>query len=129
MNNLLLEICHKMKELDVVKSDIQFSVELLQRSPRLYSWAKSSKHAPALDVLLGLYNRLDDLCDKLKHESKLHEASIVDDLTDRLWHKMREESLTKTFFTRKKPVVRQTTYNAANTISPVALSLLHGFPA
>ncbi len=124
-----MEICEKMKDINVVKSDIQFSIELLQRSPRLYSWAKSSKHAPALDVLLGLYNRLDDLCEKFKLQNMNFEASIVDDLTDRLWEKIREESLSRTFFTRKKPVVRQTAYNAVSTIAPAASSLLHGFQA
>jgi len=110
MNELLQEICLKMKEMQIVKSDIQFSIELLQRSPRLYSWAKSSKHAPALDVLLGLYNRLDDLCEKLKHENKQRYADILCELADRLWTKIREESLSRTFFTRKKPVVRKSTY-------------------
>lgn len=129
MNELLQEICHKMKVLQVVKSDIQFSIELLHRSPRLYSWAKSSKNAPALDVLLGLYNRLDDLCEKYKLTNSHYEANIVDDLTDRLWEKIREESLSRTFFTRKKPVIRQAAYNAVYPIAPAASSLLHGIPA
>ncbi len=110
MNELLQEICHKMKVLQIVKSDIQFSIELLQRSPRLYSWAKSSKHAPALDVLLGLYNRLDDLVLRYKADGDIYKSEIVNELADRLWDKIREESLSRTFFTRKKPVVRQAAY-------------------
>ena len=124
MNELLQEICEKMKEIDVVKSDIQFSIELLQRSPRLYSWCKSSKHAPALDVLIGLYNRLEDLCEKFKLEDKDYDANIVDDLTDRLWHKIREESLSKTFFKRKKPVLMPSTYKTFIPKAPAVSSLM-----
>lgn len=126
MNELLQEICEVMKNMDVIRSDIQFSAELLQRSPRLYSWAKSSKHAPALDVLLGLYNRLDDLCEKFKRENKDNNANVINDLTDRLWQKMREESLTKTFFTRKKPVIRPSTYRTICHIAPEVSSHLDG---
>ena len=111
MNELLQEICQSMKELEVIKSDIQFSIELLKRSPRLYSWAKSSKHAPALDVLLGLYNRLDDLVSKFKANGDIINSGIINDLADRLWDKIREESLSRTFFTRKKPVIRPSAYS------------------
>ena len=110
MNQTLEEICDLMKSLNIVQSDIQFSIELLHRSPRLYSWAKSSKHAPALDVLLGLYNRLDDLVGKFEANNDINNARLINELANRLWDEIREESLSKTFFTRKKPVVRQSTY-------------------
>ena len=101
MNELLFEISDTMKRFDIVKTDNQFSIEWLGRSPRLYSWAKATGNPPAMDVLVGLYNRLDILRSKYEQTGEIDNAAIIDDLTDRLWDGIRSESLSRTYFRRK----------------------------
>ncbi len=101
MNELLYEISRVIKSFGVVKTDNQFSIEWLGRSPRLYSWAKATGNPPAMDVLVGLYNRLEILRNRYEQTGDAANATIIDDLTDRLWESIREESLARTYFRRK----------------------------
>lgn len=104
MNELLHEIYRILTSLGIAKSGNQFSRELLGRSDRLYSWILATGHAPALDVMVGLYSRLDDLCEKAQKEGDANRAKILDGLTTRLWDTIREKSLTKGPNRRKKPL-------------------------
>ena len=103
MNELLHEIYRVLKSLGIAKSGNQFSRELLGRSDRLYSWILATGHAPALDVMVGLYSRLDDLCESAEKDGDANKAKILDALTKRLWDTIRQESLTKGPNRRKKP--------------------------
>jgi hypothetical protein len=103
MNELLHEIYKILTALGIAKSGNQFSRELLGRSDRLYSWILATGRAPALDVMLGLYLRLDDLCENAQKDGDANRAKILDGLTTRLWDTIREESLAKGPNRRKKP--------------------------
>ena len=94
-NNLLHETYSTLCRMGLVTSGNDFSRRMLGRSARLYSWIKATDHPPALDVLLGLYARLDDLHDEAHAKGDAITARTLDDLAGRLWTMIREESLTR----------------------------------
>ena len=63
---------------------------------------KISGHPPALDVMLGLYNRLINLHDELEISGEKARAQLIDATTDKLWEVIRRESLLKKPHSRKK---------------------------
>ena len=85
-----------------VKSQNQFSRDMLGRSSRLYSLVLATHNPPALDVMLGLYARLDDLCEVAAKSGNTLKATKLDDLTTRLWDEIRTESLARGPFKRSK---------------------------
>ena len=102
MNELLHETYRTLKHFGIVKSCNDFSRKMLGRSSRLYSWILATDHPPALDVMLGLYARLDDLCAEAEATGDLQRAKALDNLAERLWTEIRAESLTKGPCRRKK---------------------------
>ena len=102
MNEQLYEIYRLLRALGVVKSENQFSRDYLGRTARIFSWMKISGHAPALDVMLGLYNRLVNLQEELEISGEKARAELIDDTTDKLWEVIRRESLLKRPHSRKK---------------------------
>ncbi len=91
--DIIHEIFNELKSSGVVKSQNQFSRDLLGRSSRLYSWVLATDNPPALEVMLGLYARLGDLCERAARAENTLKANKLDDLTTRLWSQIREESL------------------------------------
>ena len=85
-----------------VTSQNQFSRDMLGRSSRLYSLVLATHNPPALDVMLGLYARLDDLCEMAAKAGNTSKANKLDDLTTRLWDEIRTESLARGPFKRSK---------------------------
>ena len=63
---------------------------------------KISGHPPALDVMLGLYNRLVNLHEELETSDEIEQAQLIDDATDKLCEVIRRESLLKKPHTKKK---------------------------
>ena len=102
MNEQLYEIYRLLRALGVVKSENQFSRDYLGRTARIFSWMKISGHAPALDVMLGVYNRLVNLQEELEISGEKARAELIDDTTDKLWEVIRRESLLKRPHSRKK---------------------------
>ena len=102
MNEQLYEIYRLLRALGIVKSENQFSRDYLGRTARIFSWMKISGHAPALDVMLGLYNRLVNLHEELEISGEIARAQLIDATTDKLWEVIRRESLLKKPHSRKK---------------------------
>ncbi len=102
MNEMLYEIYRLLYTLGFVKSENQFSRDYLGRTARIFSWMKISGHAPALDVMLGLYNRLINLHEELEVSGEIARAQLIDASVTKLWEVIRHESLAKKPFSRKK---------------------------
>ena len=95
MNELLYETYRVLRGLGEVKSENDFSRKYLGRSDRIMSWIKASGHPPAIDMMLGLYARLDDYYTENEATGNLGRAKVIDGLTNRLWATLREESIRK----------------------------------
>ena len=103
MDTLILhDIYSTLKSFGDVKSQNHFSRDMLGRSSRLYSLVLATDNSPALDVMLGLYARLDDMCELAKKAENISKAKQLDDLTTRLWQEIRTESLLRGPFKRSK---------------------------
>jgi len=103
METLILhDIYSTLKSFGDVKSQNQFSQKMLGRSSRLYSLVLATDNPPALDVLIGLYARLDDMCELAEKAGNISKAKQLDDLTTRLWREIRTESLVRGPFKRSK---------------------------
>ena len=102
MNEILYEIYKLLRASGFVKSENQFSRDYLGRTARIFSWIKISGHAPAIDVMLGLYNRLINLHEELEASGEIARAQLIDATTTKLWEVMRRESLAKKPCSRKK---------------------------
>ena len=102
MNEQLYEIYRLLRALGIVKSENQFSRDYLGRTARIFSWMKISGHPPALDVMLGLYNRLINLHEELEVSGEIARAQLIDATTTKLWEVIRQESLLKKPCSRKK---------------------------
>ena len=95
IGDLIHEIFAKFMDIGIVKSGNEFSKKMLGRSSRHYSWLLSSGHEPALDVMLGLYVRIDDLRAESEAAGDTSRALILHDMAGRLWTMIRKESLIK----------------------------------
>jgi len=103
LNDILYDTFDTLRAYGFVRSGSEFSRDFLGRSDRLYSWILSSGHEPNLSVMLGLYNRLEDMYLKAESAKEHINAIVLSDLTDRLWEEIRAESLRKGPNRRKKP--------------------------
>lgn len=95
MNELLKEIYKSLKNINLTRSGNHFSTEWLGRSSRHYSWVLATDHLPALDMMLGLYVRLNKQADKLKVDGDNKNIELLDDITKRLWADLIDESVRK----------------------------------
>ncbi len=102
MNILIHEIYNTLIKLGIVKSGNQFSIDMLGRSSRLYSFIKATGRNPPIDVALGLYGRLDKLCLQAENSGDKQMAKTLDELTSKLWVSMMDESLQKQPHRRRK---------------------------
>ena len=102
MNELLSEIYDTLRKYKIISSGNEFSREYLGRSDRLYSYIHSSGNEPNLSVMIGLYHRLDEMLSKSMKNKEHMNATIFEDLADRLWDAIKDESLRKGPHRRKK---------------------------
>jgi len=107
-NALIYETYKTLISFGIVKSCNDFSRKMLGRSSRLYSWILATNHAPALDVMLGLYVRIDDLHAEAEAADDTKRALVLNDMAGRLWTAIREESLTKGPRRRKQALADDT---------------------
>ena len=89
----LLEIKSKLSGLGIYYSDNQFSREMLSKSSRYISWLRATKHEPALDCMVSLYTKLDDLCDRYERSGNQVTANQIDGMAETLWNAIRRASL------------------------------------
>ena len=89
----LLEIKSKLSGLGINYSDNQFSREMLSKSSRYISWLRATKHEPALDCMVSLYTKLDDLCDRYERTGNQATANQIDGMAAVLWDAIRRASL------------------------------------
>ncbi len=104
----LLEIKSKLSGLGIDYSDNRFSREMLSKSPRYMSWLRSTKHEPALDSMVSLYSKLDDLCDRYEQSGNQATANQIDGMADALWDAIRRASLAQGPKQRLNTVHRKT---------------------
>ncbi len=105
MNDLIRNIYKLLTDIGVVKSGNQFSREWLGRSDRLYSYILSSGRTPGLDIMLGLYVRLVNLCSVLISVGDNNNAKQVYNISTMLLSEMTEDCLTRKPYRRKKSAV------------------------
>ena len=89
----LLEIKSKLSGLGIYYSDNQFSREMLSKSSRYMSWLRSTKHEPALNCMVSLYTKLDDLIEQYQRSGNQATANQLDGMADELWNAIRQASL------------------------------------
>ncbi|CAK0739911.1 hypothetical protein CCP1ISM_100012 [Azospirillaceae bacterium] len=89
----LLEIKSKLSGLGLDYSDNRFSREMLSKSSRYMSWLRSTNHEPALDSMVSLYTKLDDLCNRYERSGNQATANQIDGMADALWDAIRRASL------------------------------------
>ncbi len=95
MNLIIVQIYQTLLDNGFVKSGNQFSREWLGRSDRLYSWLLSTGRAPGIDVMLGLYARLEQLCSRISmYENYIYYSNFCD-LRNRLWSELIKTCLNK----------------------------------
>ena len=100
----LLEIKSKLSGLGIDYSDNRFSREMLSKSSRYISWLRATKHEPALDCMVSLYTKLDDLCDRFERTGNKSTANQIDGMAAALWDAIRRASLAQGTKQRVTPV-------------------------
>lgn len=75
-------------------SDNDFSTFMLAKSRRYLSWLRSTGHAPAIEAMISLSVRLDDLVDTHEAAGNATVAMEIDSMASRLWNTIREAVLT-----------------------------------
>ncbi len=95
MNNLFHEIYKELRGLGITVSGNDFSRNMLGRSSRYYSWVLATGHEPDLGAMVGLYARIYDLFTSAEMAGDMKRATVLDDMTTRLWDAIRHKSLTK----------------------------------
>lgn len=93
LNETLLEIKTKLSGIGIEFSDNQFSRVMLAKSSRYMSWLRSTNHEPALDCLVCLYTKLDDLIEQHQRSGNQATANQIDGLAETLWDAIRRASL------------------------------------
>ncbi len=93
MTNRLFETKQQLQELGVVMSDNEYSSKMLGKSSRYVSWLKATGHDPAIDAMVMLYIKLDDLHDKCVVTKRVAMSAIVDDMSTGVWESIRRSML------------------------------------
>ena len=91
-----------LRERGFVFTDNQFS-NLMGKSPRYISWVKASKHAPALEPMVCLFVKLDEMRNSYEASGDIKTAKEVDDITEILWDAIRQSALETVPNRRRKP--------------------------
>ncbi len=102
MNKLSYDVYKALRDMDIVNSANQFSREWLGRSSRIYSYYKATGNPPAIEIMLGLFARLEALCAKSEKCGHFETAHALDILTTRLWAALMDECLAKRPHARKR---------------------------
>ena len=92
---ILFEIKEKLASIGVELSDNKFSRVMLSKSSRYISWMKATGHEPALDCMVSLYTRLDDLHERFEQSGNTKAAKMVNEMAEALWDAIRQRSLTQ----------------------------------
>ncbi len=92
MTTILFEIKSKLASIGIDLSDNQFS-GMLAKSPRYISWIRATNHEPALESMVTLYSKLDDLADRYTTNGDMATASQIDEMATNLWQAIRRASL------------------------------------
>ena len=92
---ILFEIKSKLASIGVELSDNKFSRVMLSKSSRYISWMKATGHEPALDCMVSLYTRLDDLHHRFEQSGNTKAAKQINEMAEALWDAIRHASLTQ----------------------------------
>ena len=89
----LLEIKTQMDDAKLKMSDNKFSTMMLAKSSRYMSYLRATGHAPAIEAMVHLYIRLDDLADSHRAEGNTSVAKQIGDMAASLWNTIRKTVL------------------------------------
>ena len=106
MNQVLFEIKRRLENIGLNLSDNQFS-GMLSKSPRYISWLRATDHQPALESMVSLYSRLDDLADRYASVGDVATATELDRMATTLWQAIRHASLAQVPPTRRSSIHRK----------------------
>ena len=95
LTEILFEIKGKLASIGVELSDNKFSRVMLSKSSRYISWMRATGHEPALDCMVSLYTRLDDLHERFEQSGNTKSATMVNEMAADLWGAIRHRSLTQ----------------------------------
>ena len=119
---ILFEIKSKLASIGVELSDNKFSRVMLSKSSRYISWMRATGHEPALDCMVSLYTRLDDLNERFEQSGNTKSAKMVNEMAETLWDAIRNASLTQVPKRRPSTERRSPPKDAAQAGASVALS-------
>jgi hypothetical protein len=90
----LLEIKQRMADAKMSMSDNDFSTLMLAKSRRYVSWLRATGHAPAIEAMVNLYVRLDNLLASHEAAGNATVAKQIDSMASSLWDTIRKTVLT-----------------------------------
>lgn len=89
----LFTIKQLMTEAKLNMFDNEFSKLMLAKSSRYLSWLRATGHAPAIEAMVHLYLRLDNLADSHKETGNNLVAEQIDEMAASLWNTIRKTVL------------------------------------
>ncbi len=92
-----------MTEAKIGMSDNDFSSMMLAKSRRYLSWLRATGHVPAIEAMVNLYVRLDDLVDTHQAAGNATVAKQIDSMAASLWNTIRQTVLKTVPRRRKQP--------------------------
>ena len=104
MNSILFDIKTRLSGVGINFSDNKFSSHMLSKSPRYISWIRATDHEPALDCMVSLHSRLDDLTEQYTNAGDANTANHISGMAETLWAAIRRASLAQVPKRRPSPI-------------------------
>lgn len=104
LSEILFDIKDRLSSVGIKFSDNKFSSLMLSKSPRYISWLRATDHEPALDCMVSLHSRLDDLTVRYTEAGDAHTAYHISGMAETLWAAIRRVSLAQVPKRRPSPI-------------------------